>query len=289
MKLKIDSGSLKSLLIFGGVVEARDAYTGGHLWRVAQFSRLLARQAGLSELEIFITTVGGYLHDLGKVGTPDNILTKPGKLDDHEFEIIKTHPSVGKKILEAHPLAPLALDSIYQHHERYDGKGYPNGLTWEETSLVARIVNIADAFDAMTSTRSYRKGMPKEKALTIFQEFKNRQFDGKLVDHFLSIAKSGRLDHIIGHSGEGIPMAQCPNCGPVIVLPRQSREGDKVLCRACTGEFNLHKNGEQFDLEFAETTGTPTQLQPSADLDSIDELLVGVPNEISMPDLVPRS
>jgi HD-GYP domain-containing protein (c-di-GMP phosphodiesterase class II) len=108
------------VLVLGAVIEARDAYTGGHTWRVAQYSRLLAEQAGLSASEIFLSGLGGFIHDIGKVGIPDQVLNKAGRLSEDEFSLLKTHPTVGKKLLDNHPLGPLVLDSITYHHERFD-------------------------------------------------------------------------------------------------------------------------------------------------------------------------
>lgn len=184
---------LNTLLGLSMIVEARDPYTGGHLWRVSQFSKLLAQQAGLSRRDIALCEVGGFLHDLGKVGVPDAILNKPDRLTDGEYDIIKTHPSVGGKLLSNHPLANLAFEAVVGHHERPDGKGYPHGLAGEVIPEVARIVGIADAFDAMTSTRAYRKGMPTEKAFTIIGDELGRQFDASLAKHFLSLNASDQL------------------------------------------------------------------------------------------------
>jgi HD-GYP domain-containing protein (c-di-GMP phosphodiesterase class II) len=108
------------VLVLGAVIEARDAYTGGHTWRVAQYSRLLAEQAGLSASEIFLSGLGGFIHDIGKVGIPDQVLNKAGRLSEDEFSLLKTHPTVGKKLLDNHPLGPLVLDSITYQHERFD-------------------------------------------------------------------------------------------------------------------------------------------------------------------------
>ena len=138
---------LKTLYTMAMMVEARDAYTGGHLWRVAQFSRLLAQASGLSALEVERIALGGFLHDLGKIGVPDAVLNKPDRLTDEEYDIIKTHPQVGADLLAGHPLAELAMDAVLLHHETPDGRGYPQGRKADAIPLVARIVGIADAFD----------------------------------------------------------------------------------------------------------------------------------------------
>jgi HD-GYP domain-containing protein (c-di-GMP phosphodiesterase class II) len=117
MKIDIDKSLLKSLLIMGSVVEARDAYTGGHLWRVAQYARLLSQKIGLSQNDTILAGIGGFLHDVGKVGVPDDILRKPGPLDDQEYEIIKTHPRIGFDLIHEHPLSVLTQDVVKHHHE----------------------------------------------------------------------------------------------------------------------------------------------------------------------------
>jgi len=282
-QLNIDEKSLKSLMVLASVVETRDKYTGGHLWRVGQFARSLGEKARLSPSEVFVVTAGGILHDLGKVGIPDAVLNKPAKLTHDEYEIIKTHPVVGRDLLRQHPLAPLALDAVAQHHERCDGTGYPCGLDGEETSLSARIVSIADAFDAMTSTRPYRRGMSVEKALAVLRENRQTQFDGELVDHFLDLSRSGELESIVGHSDHGRHLVNCPNCGPILAIPKTVRDGSRIVCRACRGEFLLHVNGDTFDAESRGTAATPEAMQTPADIEPLNGLLSRVPKNVVVP------
>jgi HD-GYP domain-containing protein (c-di-GMP phosphodiesterase class II) len=278
MRIELDSGLLKSLLIFGAVIEARDAYTGGHTWRVAHFSRKLAEKAGLSDSEIFMASIGGFVHDLGKVGVPDSILNKPDQLTALEYDIIKAHPVIGKNILAEHPLAPLVLDAINHHHERIDGKGYPEGIPGEEHSIFSRIIAIADAFDAMTSTRPYRAGMPKEKAMAILQCERGLQFDASLVDCFVSLALSNELAQIIGHSDESVPLLNCPVCGPIIAVPRNKKDGDTIYCNSCKGKFELHIKGDTFEAEFKnEKLFT---VQPEIDYEQIGELAERAPRHM---------
>ena len=158
---------LKTLLVMVWMVEARDPYTGGHLWRVSQFSRRTAEAAGLPPGEVMRVMLGGFLHDLGKIGVPDAILRKPGALTDEEYATIKTHPEIGRRLLAGHPLRGLVEFAVHLHHERPDGQGYPGGMRAGTIPTEARIVGICDAFDAMTSTRPYRQGMPVERALQI--------------------------------------------------------------------------------------------------------------------------
>lgn len=260
---------LNTLLGLSMIVEARDPYTGGHLWRVSQFSKLLAQQAGLSRRDVALCEIGGFLHDLGKIGVPDAILNKPDRLTDDEYTVIKTHPTVGGRLLASHPLADLAMEAVVGHHERPDGKGYPHGLAGEVIPEVARIVSIADAFDAMTSTRPYRKGMPIEKSLAIIGDELGRQFDMKLAKHFMVLNASEYLAHIVGHSEPGLPLHQCGNCGSPVVIRSAQRDGEHVYCRCCGGESRLHKQGDSLQLEMTGERGDPAALAPDCDLDLI--------------------
>ncbi len=230
---------LTSLFLMAWFVEARDPYTGGHLWRVSRYSQLLARKAGLSALETACAGIGGFLHDLGKVGVPDAILRKPDRLSDEEYEIMKTHPAIGARMLAAHPLSSLVRDAVQLHHERPDGKGYPFGLAGADIPLIARIVGISDAYDAMTSFRPYRAGMSQGKALKILQEHSGTQFDPIWVDHMLTLGAAGDLQHIQNHSDEGIQLQECPMCGPTLVVRQENLSGDTIYCRNCGGGFTL--------------------------------------------------
>jgi HD-GYP domain-containing protein (c-di-GMP phosphodiesterase class II) len=280
MKMELNRDLLKSLLVFGAVIEARDAYTGGHVWRVARFSEILARREGLSNQETFRASMGGFIHDIGKVGIPDNILNKPGKLTELEYEIMRTHPQIGTKILAAHPLAPLVIDAINHHHERTDGHGYPEGIPTKEISIYSKIVAIADGFDAMTSTRVYRKGMTKEKAVLILQENSDSQFDASIVDHLAELSASGELNQIIGMSDDGRPLLTCPSCGPIIAVPRNKKDGDTITCNSCKTSFVLSKSESFFKIE-SKGDKLPAA-QPEIDVDQIDEIARRAPVEIEL-------
>lgn len=264
---------LNTLLGLSMIVEARDPYTGGHLWRVSQFSKLLAQQAGLSRRNAALCEIGGFLHDLGKVGVPDAILNKPDRLTDAEFSVIKTHPAVGGRLLANHPLADLALEAVVGHHERPDGKGYPLGIAGDVIPEVARIVSIADAFDAMTSTRAYRKGMPMEKALTIIGNELGSQFDARLGHYFLALDRSVDLAHIVGHSEPGIPLLPCPSCSAPVVVRKAQHDGEHVYCRACGGESRLHKDRASITLVMTGQMGDASVLAPDSDPDLIGSMV----------------
>ena len=264
---------LQSLFVMAWMVEARDPYTGGHLWRVSQYSLLLARGAGLEESEVARITLGGFLHDLGKVGVSDAILNKPDRLTEDEYDVIKTHPEVGAGLLDGHPLAQLAVAAVLHHHERPDGSGYPKQLAGDDVPVDARIVGICDAFDAMTSSRPYRSGMSIDKALSIIEENLKQQFDQVFGEHFLRLGRSSVLNHIVGHSDHGIPLQECPICGPIIVVRRGQHAGEHVYCRNCGNDAVLEEQDGKLQAVPTGQNGTAQQLEPHADLDIIDELV----------------
>lgn len=176
------------LFALAKALEARDDDTACHSLNVTKYAMLLGRQIGLTEDEMRILGQGAMLHDLGKIGIPDEILKKPGDLDESEFECIKEHPRLTSEIL-----APLETSNHYSaiarsHHERWDGNGYPDGLNGEDIPLMARIVAIADAWDAMTSNRVYRVGMDDQSALAILvREKESGQWDPFLIEEFIKV------------------------------------------------------------------------------------------------------
>ena len=169
-------------------VRVKDVETYAHCIRVSQGSRILAQAMGLNELDQKVAEFSGLFHDVGKIGIPENIILKPGKLTDGEYEIMKSHPEKSVQILE--PLAHIEffnrlMPGVRHHHERFDGRGYPDGVQGEDIPLFARLVLIADTFDAMTADRAYRKGLPAEVAYKELQDFAGRQFDPRLVKIFV--------------------------------------------------------------------------------------------------------
>ena len=174
-----------------GAIDAKDPYTKGHSTSVSRYSEALARAINLPENEVERIKIGALLHDVGKIGIPENILKKPGKLDDQEWNVMKQHPVIGaEKVLEPNEALRDLIPIVKYHHERLDGKGYPEGLKGREIPLAARIVSVADAYHALVSDRPYRKGMPIEKACAILKEGAGTQWDTDLVRQFISIAPS---------------------------------------------------------------------------------------------------
>jgi len=174
-------------------VEAKDAYTRGHAERVARYSLAIGEELDLEKVSLENLKVAAILHDIGKIGIPERVLTKPGRLTEEEFIIMQSHPLRGKEILQPVKFDQEIIDGVYFHHERLDGRGYPEGRTGEEIPLVARILAVADAFDAMTSNRPYRSSLSYQYALEELVRCSGTQFDSLMVDAFLRIwAREGR-------------------------------------------------------------------------------------------------
>lgn len=282
MKITIEKPLLKSLALMASVIEARDAYTGGHLWRVSRYCRQLAETAGLPEDMIFLARLGGFLHDIGKIGIPDVILGKHGKLTEPEYEVVKTHPGIGAVLIQEHPLGDLALSAVHQHHERIDGNGYPEHLQGEQISLIARIVSIADAFDALTSTRPYRRGVTVMQAIAELDTAHGTQFDARLLDAFIQMVRATGFKEIIGHSEPGIPMVNCMNCGPVITVSRDARDGDIGYCRVCGSAHRLHRDKDRFVVEPTGKMGSAEDLKPRPEKRSIEALIAQAPGWVTL-------
>ena len=166
-------------------VEAKDDYTSGHSERVALYGQQLARDCGLDETVCDRIYFSGLLHDVGKISIQDSILQKPSGLSDDEFQIIQTHPDRGWVILQELEQLKHVLPGVLYHHERVDGKGYPDGLVGAEIPIDGRILAVADTYDAMTSDRPYRKGMPQDKAEQILRGGAGTQWDSTIVETFL--------------------------------------------------------------------------------------------------------
>ncbi len=182
---------LSTLNSMAKILDARDPHTSQHSTRVTNLSVAMANILKLSDDEKDVLYIAASLHDIGKVGIPDSILLKPGTLTDEEFMIIKRHPDIGADILK--PIPPMSRETevIRHHHERYDGKGYPAGIKGEEIPLLSRIITLADSYDAMTSDRPYRNGLPMDKAIEEIVRCIGSQFDPELAKLFISKVISG--------------------------------------------------------------------------------------------------
>ena len=182
-----------TLYAFVETIEARDSYTKQHSARVTNYAMLIAKDIGCSQDEIDILNVSGNLHDIGKIGIPDNILLKPGRLTDREYEVIKKHPIIGSNIIGYFNMWTDEQKIVKHHHERWDGQGYPDRLKGEEAPFLSRIMSVADVYDALTSDRSYRKKMQEDVAAKIIKENAGSQFDPAITDVFLKLNEQGTI------------------------------------------------------------------------------------------------
>lgn len=184
---KLEQAYLDMVETLRFTVEAKDSYTRGHSDRVSEYSVLIGQKVGLPEDQIKTLRVGGLFHDIGKIGIPDSILLKPGKLTDDEYSEIKNHPSIGAHILGSATIFKDIIPIVKHHHEKFDGRGYPSGLKGEEIPYLARIAAIADTFDAMTSRRSYRNALDLQYVKDEIKRCEGTQFDPQLAEAFLEI------------------------------------------------------------------------------------------------------
>ncbi|MEW6619537.1 MAG: HD-GYP domain-containing protein [bacterium] len=182
--------SIKALVT---TIEAKDPYTRGHSERVMQYSQAITMKLNLNENEKETIRLAGLLHDIGKIGINESIIKKPGRLTEEEFAEVKRHPGIGKEIIKPIKQLDAIIPGVFQHHERYDGKGYPSGVKDVEISLMGRILAIADTFDAMTSDRPYRQGLPHQQALDELKEQAGFQFDPDVVKAFLQAYEEGLI------------------------------------------------------------------------------------------------
>jgi len=192
-RAEVQAAYRATVRVLAAAIETRDPYTGGHVERVSTFAVAIGRQFGWSDDQLDVLELGALLHDVGKLGVEDRVLRKPGPLDDAEWEQMRQHPALGAALLRAVPFLHGSVDCALRHHERYDGKGYPDGLAGAEIPLEARIVAVADAFDAMTSDRPYRKGLAVAVALAELERHAGTQFDPSVVAAFLEVVRTGAV------------------------------------------------------------------------------------------------
>ncbi len=189
-KEKIEKAYLETIQMLRYTVEAKDTYIRGHSDRVSAYSVLIGQELGLYDKDIATLRIGGLFHDIGKIGISDTILLKPSKLTEEEYNELKKHPSIGKQIVSTSSIFRDIVPIIYSHHERFDGNGYPQKLKGDQISFLARIVSVADAFDAMTSKRSYRDEMDLEYVKNQIKEGTGTQFDPEVASIMLNILEN---------------------------------------------------------------------------------------------------
>jgi putative nucleotidyltransferase with HDIG domain len=182
----IKKDQISIIKALAATVDAKDHYTLGHSQKVSQYSVIVAEELGLPEREIEIIKYAALLHDIGKIALPDDVIKKPSRLSEHEFEIVQKHPIIGAKIIKEIEALAGMVPIVLHHHERYDGKGYPDGLKGEDIPVGARIVHVTDAYDTMVSARAYRDMLPPELAISELRKNAGAQFDPKIVDIFIT-------------------------------------------------------------------------------------------------------
>lgn len=187
---QLDVGTLTAL---ARAIDAKSPWTAGHSERVTTLALKIANSIGLPARDLQILHRGGLLHDIGKIGTPATILDKPGKLDPEEIKIMRQHVTIGVRILEPVPCFREVLPIVAQHHEWFNGAGYPAGVAGENINLHARILSVADSYDAITSDRPYRKGIAPQRALEMLNNRAGTQFDPMVVDVFRRLQVRGQL------------------------------------------------------------------------------------------------
>ena len=186
----LQSASVATIAALAAAVDAKDHYTKGHSEAVAKYAVAISNELHMTDEEKFSVRIAALLHDVGKIGMPDTILKNPGALSAEQRQIVRDHPAVGEQIVKQVPQLQKILPGILYHHERYDGTGYPCGLTGDHIPLLARIICVADSFDAMTSNRPYRQAMTSEVAVTQLRASAETQFDPRLVDAFVRWLKT---------------------------------------------------------------------------------------------------
>jgi HD-GYP domain-containing protein (c-di-GMP phosphodiesterase class II) len=206
--LEEQTAALRSSVIcaFNQLLDLKDLNTGVHSTRLAEWAMRVGQELGLEEAELQNLEVAALLHDIGKVGIPDSILRKPQRLDPEEYALMKKHPEYGWAVLRMLPGFERAALDILHHHESFDGKGYPAGLEGTEIPVVSRIVSVIDAFDAMVSSRPYRKGLPYEEAVRRLTEASGTQFDPLVVQSFLSFAQA-EMSTVFAAAGTSVSSA----------------------------------------------------------------------------------
>jgi len=191
-------------------IDAKDSYTHGHSERVALMSRLLAQAAGLDPHVVERVYIAGLIHDVGKIGVPEAVLCKPGHLTQEEFDMIKLHPEIGSKILQDIRQMQDLVPGVLYHHERWDGRGYPHNLRGKEIPLFGRVIGLADAFDAMSSNRTYRQALDHKQVINEIKRCAGSQFDPELAQIFVNLDFTPFYELIQKHQRRVLPIANMP-------------------------------------------------------------------------------
>jgi len=240
---------LSMLSVLANAIEARDHYTIGHTWRVARFAQTAARRLGWNQEKLGEIEVGGMLHDIGKIGVPDSILSKGGPLTEEEQRLMELHPQIGARMLRDVPSLQHVLPYVLHHHERYDGTGYPQGLRAAAIPAEARLLAVADALDAMTSNRPYRRGLARDAALDEIRQRAGSQFDPAVVEALLQASEAGELAPYlrVGHGSERDVI--CPHCSTYCTPDPPAVDAGETSCPTCKRGLRLRLEGAHLHAE----------------------------------------
>ncbi|MDZ4857500.1 MAG: HD domain-containing protein [Candidatus Hydrogenedentes bacterium] len=244
---KLHKSYQDTLIALANSIELRDHYTVGHTWRVTNFALEIARELGWNEEKLRECEMGGVLHDIGKISVDDAVLRKPGHLTEDEFAKMKVHPEKGARLLQdIEFLAPCIPYALY-HHERFDGRGYPFGLSGTEIPIEGRLLAVADTFDAMTSNRPYRKGLDPNFAISELEKGKGTQFDPDVVDAMVRCYKAGKIDRLLQdyYKKEEKSIA-CPFCSTYLRLPEGVETSHEFSCGVCHRQIRLKFQNDMY-------------------------------------------
>ena len=244
-----------TLIALANAIELRDHYTVGHTWRVTSFAMETAKTLDWPEDKLKECEMGGLLHDVGKIAIDDAILRKPGGLTEEEFMKMKVHPERGARMMrDIERLVPLIPYALY-HHERYDGRGYPFGLSGKDIPIEGRLLAVADTFDAMTSNRPYRKGLDPEIAVAEITKGRGSQFDPEIADAFIKTYREGRIHQILQeyHKKDEKSVA-CPFCSTYTHPPDTAEPGFEFSCNVCHRRLQLQVQNDAYFAELLPIT-----------------------------------
>jgi len=243
---KLEQANHETTMALANAIELRDHYTVGHTYRVTNFSVEIAKVLGWEEDKIEEVRLGGILHDIGKIAVDDAILCKPTKLTNEEFEKMKIHPARGAAMIENISYMKNVIPYCLYHHEKYDGTGYPYGLKGEDIPIEGRVISVADAFDAMTSNRPYRKGLSIEIAINELQKGRDTQFDSQCVDAMLKAFNDGKITNIMQNEKRNEMSIACPFCSTYIEIPQGLPTDATFLCSVCKRKILLQEKNMAF-------------------------------------------
>jgi len=248
---ELNHAYLSMLAVLANAIEARDHYTIGHTWRVARFAQAIARRLDWDATKLKEVEVGGMLHDIGKIGVSDVILSKPGPLTPEEHELMKVHPQVGARMLRDVPSLQHVMPYVLYHHERYDGQGYPDNLVGVQIPQEARLLAVADTFDAMTSNRPYRQGLSLEVAVQELKGSAGQQCDPEMVQALVAAFEN---DEIQPYMQMGLPEPSsfvCPFCSTYLNPPDNLTENSSIDCPVCSRQLVVETRGDHVQARLA--------------------------------------